>query len=151
MNSYRCINLSKNFRSRKQIICAVNEIFKRLMNNRATEIDYNAAAQLQFGASYETGKNYFDERPEFFYIKRERDLDDSKEIELEMRFIAGKIHELIASKKLVRDGDGYRPVELRDIVILHRSPKSTRSKNTACPLTSPTRKIIFARRKFKSS
>ena len=41
-----------------------------------------------------------------------------------MRFIAGKIHQLIASKKLVRDGDSYRPVQFKDIVILHRSPKS---------------------------
>ncbi|MBQ3443635.1 MAG: helicase-exonuclease AddAB subunit AddA [Selenomonadaceae bacterium] len=124
MNSYRCINLSKNFRSREKIIAAVNEIFKRLMNRRATEIDYDAAARLQFGASYETGSNYFDERPEFFYIQTERD-DESKDIELEMRFIAGKIHELIASGKLVRDDEGYRPVQFRDIVILHRSPKTT--------------------------
>ncbi|MBQ6298591.1 MAG: helicase-exonuclease AddAB subunit AddA [Selenomonadaceae bacterium] len=124
MNSYRCINLSKNFRSREKIIAAVNEIFKRLMNKRATEIDYDAAAALQFGASYAVGENYFDERPEFYFIKTERD-DDNKTIEIEMRFIAGKIHELIASKKLVRDGENYRPVEFRDIVILHRSPKTT--------------------------
>lgn len=126
MNSYRCINLSKNFRSREKIIAAVNEIFKRLMNKRATEIDYDAAASLQFGASYEVGEKYFDERPEFFYIKQERDSDDedSSKIELEMRFIAGKIHELIASGKLVRDGESYRPVQFKDIVILHRSPKT---------------------------
>jgi len=126
MNSYRCINLSKNFRSREKIIAAVNEIFKRLMNRRATEIDYDEAAKLQFGASYETGENYFDERPEFFYIKQEHDIDDedSSKIELEMRFIAGKIHELIDSGKLVREGDSYRPVQFKDIVILHRSPKT---------------------------
>ncbi|MBR2773634.1 MAG: helicase-exonuclease AddAB subunit AddA [Selenomonadaceae bacterium] len=124
MNCYRCINLSKNFRSREKIIAAVNEIFKRLMNRRATEIDYDAAARLQFGASYEVGDAYFDERPEFYYIQTDPD-DESKAIELEMRFIAGKIHELIASKKLVRDGEGYRPVQFKDIVILHRSPKTT--------------------------
>ncbi len=125
MTSYHCINLSKNFRSREKIISAVNEIFKRLMNKQATEIAYDAAAQLQFGASYETGENYFDERPEFFYIKNEKNPDDdSKAIELEMRFIAGKIHEVIASKKLVRDGDKYRQVQFKDIVILHRSPKT---------------------------
>ncbi len=127
MNSdcYRCINLSKNFRSREKIICAINEIFKRLMNKRATEIDYDAAAQLQFGASYEVGENYFDERPEFFYIKKEGGADDDvKDIENEMRFIADKIHKLIASKKLIRDGENYRPVQFRDIVILHRSPKT---------------------------
>ena len=126
MNSYRCINLSKNFRSREKIIAAINEIFKRLMNLQATEIAYDAAAQLQFGASYEVGEKYFDERPEFFIVKKETDSnDDSKDIELEMRFIADKIHKLIESKKLVRDGEIYRPVEFRDIVILHRSPKTT--------------------------
>ncbi|MBE8949880.1 MAG: helicase-exonuclease AddAB subunit AddA [Quinella sp. 3Q1] len=123
MGDYRCINLSKNFRSRKQIISAVNEIFSRLMNKKATEIDYDAAAKLQFGANYEVGDKFFDERPEFYYIKTERD-DEIKEIELEMRFIAGKIHELIDSKKLVRDGEIYRQIEFKDIVILHRSPKN---------------------------
>ena len=125
MNSYRCINLSKNFRSREKIITAINEIFKRLMNRRATEIEYDEAARLQFGASYELGDAYFDERPEFFYIKTEKGSDDdSTGIELEMRFIASKIHELIESEKLVRDGDKYRPVQFKDIVILHRSPKT---------------------------
>ncbi|MBR3051063.1 MAG: hypothetical protein IKG61_06405, partial [Selenomonadaceae bacterium] len=123
MDSYRCINLSKNFRSRKQIISAVNEIFSRIMNKKATEIDYDSAAKLQFSANYEVGDKFFDERPEFYYIKTERD-DEIKEIELEMRFIAGKIHELIDSKKLVRDGEIYRPIEFKDIVILHRSPKN---------------------------
>ena len=123
MKLYRCINLSKNFRSREKIIAAVNEIFTRLMNARATEIDYDAAAQLQFGASYEVGEKFFDERPEFYFIKTEKD-DENKDIEIEMRFIAGKIHELIESKKLVRDGEIYRPVKFKDIVILHRAPKS---------------------------
>lgn len=125
MATYRTINLSKNFRSRDKILAAVNEIFSRLMNRRATEIDYDAAAALQYGANYERGDAYFDERPELYFIKTDNALgDDSKEIELEMRFIADKIHKLIASGKLVRDGDNYRPVEFRDIVILHRSPKT---------------------------
>ncbi|MBO4779693.1 MAG: helicase-exonuclease AddAB subunit AddA, partial [Selenomonadaceae bacterium] len=90
------------------------------------EIDYDEAAALKYGASYETGNAYFDERPEFYFIKADKNTDDdSKSTELEMRFIAGKIHELIESKKLVRDGESYRPVEFRDIVILHRSPKTT--------------------------
>ena len=125
MAAYRCVNLSKNFRSREKIICAANEIFKRLMNKRATEIDYDAAAELQYGANYETGEKFLDERPEFYYIKPDKNLDDdSADIELEMRFIAGKIHALIESGKLVRDGESYRPVQFKDIVILHRSPKT---------------------------
>ena len=124
MTAYKCINLAQNFRSRRQILDAVNEIFKRLMVGGSTEILYDDDAALKFGAGYVDGENYFDERPEMFVINDEKsDDDDGKSIELEMRFIAGKIHELIASKKLVRDGEIYRPVELRDIVILHQSPK----------------------------
>ena len=123
MAAYKCINLAQNFRSRKQILDAVNEIFKRLMIGGSTEITYDDDAALKLGASYESGENYFDERPEMFIIDADSD-GDEKSIELEMRFIAGKIHELIESKKLVRDGEIYRPVELRDIVILHRSPKT---------------------------
>ena len=125
-DAYRLINLSKNFRSRAQIIDAVNEIFKRLMNLRATEIAYDTAAQLQCGADFLRGEKYFDERPELFFIGKEKDLDtDDADIAIEMRLIAKKIHELLAAGKFVRDGDTYRPLELRDIVILHRSPKTT--------------------------
>ena len=124
MDAYKCINLAQNFRSRRQVLDAVNEIFKRLMIGDSTEILYDDDAALKLGANYAGGENYFDERPEMFIIdKGTTDGDDSKDIELEMRFIAGKIHRLIASKKLVRDGESYRPVEFRDIVILHQSPK----------------------------
>ena len=126
MTSYRCINLAKNFRSRRQIIDAVNEVFSHLMVGDGTEILYDDDAALKFGASYESGQRCFDERPEMFIVDSDKDDDDDTAIvEIEMRFIAGEIHKLLASKKLVRDGDAYRPVQLRDIVILHRSPKTT--------------------------
>ena len=56
---YRCINLSKNFRSREQVLAAVNGIFKRLMNSRATEISYDAAAATT------AAKNFLTSRPNF--------------------------------------------------------------------------------------
>ncbi len=129
-DAYRSINLSQNFRSRENIIDAVNEIFSRLMNLRATEIDYNDAAQLKFSADYLSGENYFDERPELYFVLKDGAGDgngnvDDKDIAIEMRFIAEKIHGLIAAGKLVRDGEEYRPVAFRDIVILHRSPKTS--------------------------
>ena len=124
--AFRKINLAKNFRSREQILAAVNEVFKRLMISDATEIVYDDDAALRYGADFAAGENFFDEPPEFFHILPDQNLaGDSKVIEIEMRFIAGKIHELIASGKLIRDGDSYRPIQLRDIVILHRSPKTT--------------------------
>lgn len=122
LTSCRQVNLTKNFRSRKQIICAANEIFARLMNARVTEIDFDAAATLKYSATYETGARYFDERPDFFCLEFDR--DDETQIEFEMRFIADKILQIINSGKLIRDGDRYRPVQWRDIVILHRSPNA---------------------------
>ncbi|MCR5834579.1 MAG: helicase-exonuclease AddAB subunit AddA [Selenomonadaceae bacterium] len=132
-DDYRCINLSKNFRSREKIINVVNEIFKRLMNRQATEIDYDEGAELRYGADYDTGEKYFDERPELCCIVRSKqnadnvnddDDDNGGDIRIEMKFIAQKIHDIIESHKLIREGDGYREVKYRDIVILHRSPKS---------------------------
>lgn len=46
------IDLARNFRSRRQIVDAVNMLFRQLMNKQVTELDYDQAAELQFGASY---------------------------------------------------------------------------------------------------
>jgi ATP-dependent helicase/nuclease subunit A len=42
----RVIDLRHNFRSRPQIIAAVNEVFRRLMNRETAEIDYDTRAEL---------------------------------------------------------------------------------------------------------
>ena len=136
------IDLSANFRSRRQVVDAVNAIFRRLMTKDAMEIDYNKDAELNFGADYPAFENTFDERAEFLIVNLEQEtstkissatiIDDEDEsaekidldeLGLEMQVIADKIKKLIADKKNIFDTDTktYRPIQYKDIVILMRA------------------------------
>lgn len=46
------IDLAKNFRSRRGILDAINVLFAGLLHKKSTEVEYDAAASLYFGASY---------------------------------------------------------------------------------------------------
>ena len=46
------IDLAKNFRSRKGVLDAINVLFAGLMHKDSTEVEYDAAASLYFGAAY---------------------------------------------------------------------------------------------------
>lgn len=46
------IDLARNFRSRVEVVDAVNMLFRQLMNKKVAELEYDAAAELQFGAAY---------------------------------------------------------------------------------------------------
>jgi ATP-dependent helicase/nuclease subunit A len=50
--SQRRIDLSKNFRSRRGLVDAVNFVFRRLMTPAVGELAYDAAAELVYGADY---------------------------------------------------------------------------------------------------
>jgi len=51
------IDLAKNFRSRQGILDAINVLFVGLMHKESTEVEYDAAASLYFGASYPEEKS----------------------------------------------------------------------------------------------
>lgn len=129
------IDLSKNFRSRKNVIDAVNFVFENIMTEENYEIDYDEDARLNLGANYPAGENTFDERAEILIINSDKKIsapadDDEDEyspdydkLEIEMQVIAEKINSLIRAEKNIWDKDlnGYRKIEFRDIVILFRS------------------------------
>lgn len=147
----RHIDLAKNFRSRRQIIDAVNAIFRRLMTKEAMEIEYDRDAELNFGATrdYPEHADNFDEKSELCIIVRKNSDDtgnenfsddensgdeeknsgdiptheDLNKLETETQFIANRINKMMSEGKLVWDGDKkiYRPLQFRDIVILLRA------------------------------
>lgn len=49
---YRKIDLHKNFRSRSGVLGAINVLFAGLMRGGATEVEYDEAAALYYGADY---------------------------------------------------------------------------------------------------
>ncbi len=67
------IDLAKNFRSRRGILDAINVLFAGLMHKDSTEVEYDAAASLYFGASYPEEKEAH--RTEVLFVS----MEDKKE------------------------------------------------------------------------
>lgn len=113
------IDLTKNFRSRLEVLDGTNQIFRQVMDETVGEIDYDEAAHLRLGnLSYLESEQV---APELLLI----DPLDSEKEEVEARAIATRILELVDSKHphLIYDAKAnrFRTCEYRDIVVLARS------------------------------
>ncbi|WAA13035.1 helicase-exonuclease AddAB subunit AddA [Fervidibacillus halotolerans] len=130
------IDLAKNFRSRKEILDGTNFLFKQIMDKKIGEIDYDERAELKKGAPYPEdephpielviiSKEGEEEEPATHSIEETDEFakEELEQSEMESRFVARKIRELIDSKKQIFDPKTktYRPIRYRDIVILFRS------------------------------
>lgn len=144
------IDLARNFRSRMEVVNAVNMIFRQIMNETVAEINYDERAELVYGANFpgaaEKGPDTFF-APELLLIDRgaaagkveetedgETPLQESEAIEsetaqLEARAIARRISQMTGlnggSPLLIYDKGLkiMRPVIYGDIVILLRSAR----------------------------
>ncbi|MGV8154894.1 MAG: helicase-exonuclease AddAB subunit AddA [Alkaliphilus sp.] len=132
----RKIVLSKNFRSRKEIIDGINYIFKNIMSTTLGEIDYDEDAYLYQGADFEMSKN---EEVEVNIIEKmktdaapileenikaavsDEALEEMQDAEIEATISANRINELIGSEIYDSKKQIYRKVEYRDIAVLLRS------------------------------
>jgi len=128
------IDLAKNFRSRKEVLYGTNYIFKQLMDVSVGEIEYDEAAELIPGAPYPEVNSYpielamIDMKSLDIEEPEENsgegfDAADLAQSQLEARYMAGKIKEIIAGRKEVYNPKtkSSRPAMYRDIVILLRS------------------------------
>lgn len=144
----RRLDLQANFRSRPVILQAVNYFFRRLMDQRVAEIDYDRRARLNPGRADPSGEDGAGP-VEMHLLEYDRseiapgllpgaaaagnspgELSDSDQEELnqtqfEARWTAEYIRRLVIEEKAcVYDGDnGYRPAAWRDVVVLMRSLK----------------------------
>jgi len=132
------IVLGKNFRSRRAVVDAVNDVFACLMQKRFGGIAYDGAAKLYLGASYPwdeevsgRGEAYTAELL-LTELEAEGDEDDGIDrIAKEAMTIGVRIQRLIDSKLPIYDGeetgeDGekrpkFHPVEYKDITVLFRA------------------------------
>ena len=113
------IVLSKNFRSRKEVLNAVNAIFKPIMHENIGGVEYDDDASLYYGADY--SENGEDHVAELNLIAE----DSAGEIDskvLEAREIASRIKSMVG-KYMVEDRKTKttHPAEYRDFVILLRA------------------------------
>lgn len=133
----RLITLSKNFRSRKEVLDFCNFIFENTMSNDFGEVDYNGDEFLYLGASFEDGKDLETEvciinddacRPEEVYVDTLDDLEEEEDLtsyQKEAILVAEKIKKLIKDKRQVYDNKNnlWRDIKASDISILLRSMK----------------------------
>jgi len=122
----RRIILSKNFRSRPQVLEGANFLFRNIMSTEFGEMDYTADEALYPGAEFPAA-----EGPDLYAVELDAlDLSgiDSGEEEkpasylLEARHAARRVKELVDGRFPVTDGADTRPARYGDIVILLRSP-----------------------------
>ena len=124
----RTITMSKNFRSRPQVLEAANDLFRAIMSRTLGEMDYTDAEALYPGGSFPAGEGYetelhvldFSDDPALTEDKENRNY-------LEARFTARRIAALLEAGFPVSDGEGgTRPLRPDDVAILLRSPGPVR-------------------------
>ena len=125
----RRIDLHRNFRSRAEVLDAVNFIFRQIMTKQLGKIVYDENAALYVGAEYPECDNNKTEILLLDTKSEEEDLSVSVRSgsamakELEARLIAQRIGELMEHQQVWdKETETMRPVRFRDIVILTRSP-----------------------------
>ena len=122
----RRVILSRNFRSRPEVLEGCNDLFRAIMSVPFGEMEYADDQALYPGASYEPDQTYCVELDAL-----DGDIDGEEGAEkvsrdlLEARFAARRIRELLDEGFPVSDGEGgTRPVRPSDMVILLRSPNT---------------------------
>ena len=153
------IQLFKNFRSRGNVLDFTNLIFENIMSEQLGDVDYTEEEYLNLGATdyqendqnlkteidiIDTTGQTSENGPEIeyktSYADEENDEDGEdgedkeepehlEDIDIEAKYIANKIQELIDSKFQVYDrkAEKFRDIRPRDIVILLRSTKNKAS------------------------
>jgi len=123
------IKLFENFRSEKNVLDVTNMIFEDIMSKELGDIEYNFEEFLnqcmeypKYNSEEKLGKaelNIID-------LLDEGEIEENNEpiqnIEIEAKFVANKIKELIGKGYKIYDKkEGYRKISFKDIVILLRN------------------------------
>lgn len=136
------IQLFKNFRSRKNVLDFTNLIFENIMSGNLGDIEYNQEEYLNLGADYKEieqnlkteidiinlkGSEKDEEENGNEILEEEEDFERLENIQVEARFVANKIKELIQNKFQVFDRkiNDFRDIKYKDIVVLLRSTKTS--------------------------
>lgn len=111
-SSQQRIDLHRNFRSRREVVEAVNDIFYPLMEKDLGNVAYDAEAALYAGAVYPDYENANCCKPELLLVPSQESGMERRE--QEAAAVAGRIRELVETQEI--PGITYK-----DIVLLLRS------------------------------
>ncbi len=116
-NGGHAIFLQKNFRSRLEVINAINSLFERIMSKDVGDVNYPSGHALLFGNSFLYGtepKNEF--KAQFLTYELNEDFEKA---ELEARAVANDIIDKVQNGFMIDSKNGgHRPCEWDDFAIL---------------------------------
>jgi ATP-dependent helicase/nuclease subunit A len=119
----RTIVLSRNFRSRPQVLLGCNDLFRSIMSAEFGELDYTDDQALVPGANFPPAE---DRAVELALLDLSETGEENQEKTdknlLEARWAAGRIRALLDQGFLVGPEGEQRPLEPSDVMILLRSP-----------------------------
>ncbi|MBS5510760.1 MAG: helicase-exonuclease AddAB subunit AddA [Clostridium sp.] len=130
---YQKIELHKNFRSRPEVLCSINDVFYRIMTKQLGNIRYTDDAALYPGAEFPVTPVDGQSKTEVLLLNTgdslfagmDEEKADYTAKEAEARLIAAKIRELTDPEHGMKIFNGktgeYEPLKKKDIVILLRS------------------------------
>lgn len=118
------IVLAQNFRSRKEVLNSINDIFENIMTLEFGGARYTEKETLKYGELFDESKSAEDYLTEINLVERDStNVDDEVEaltsIEYEAKLVAKKIKELVKNFNVYDlKKKEYRKCEYKDIVIL---------------------------------
>lgn len=113
------IDLSRNFRSRREVLAAVNGVFANLMSRDKGGIAYDERAALYAGAEYPEGP---DCRSELLLVEKPEQGSEETAKAREARMVAARIRRLRRDYQVTDPATGtLRPARYGDMVILLRT------------------------------
>lgn len=124
----KLITLSKNFRSRKEVLDFCNFVFLNTMSVSFGEVDYNEDEMLYLGTSFDERNDVYND---VYIIDGKEDKDDLEndlnKTQKEAILVANKVKELLDLPYMVYDAKSKtsRKITENDIVILLRSLKNS--------------------------
>ncbi len=145
----RKVVLSRNFRSRGDILDAVNYVFRNVMSPEFGDIAYSEREYLNAGAKYPESS---EEAVELDVLDSGASADGDEapgKTEYEALYAAGRILEMVGRYQISDGSGGQRPLRFGDIAVLMRSPKSREGEWTevfarcGIPLTTGGRDNYF--------
>ncbi|MBQ3548702.1 MAG: helicase-exonuclease AddAB subunit AddA [Oscillospiraceae bacterium] len=127
----RRIVLSRNFRSRSEVLEATNFIFHNIMSPDVGEMAYGEQEALYFGAAYYPEA---EQREAEYHLISVEDTEEERfdRTAVEADFVAAQIETMLAEGYAVHSGDGtMRPCRADDFAILMRAPNARLNAFTA--------------------
>ena len=118
------ILLSHNFRSGEAVLEAVNGVFSRCMSPKVGGLTYGPEEALRPGRSLPPLPQTQVELHCLSTRREDAEAESPDKDRAEAAFAAARVRALLDAGTSVRAGEGTRPVEPGDIVILLRSPKN---------------------------